>query len=207
MKREVLVASMGAVFLAVLAEGIALANSALWFDGVDDNVEIADSTTLDITGDQLTISAWVRAGRIDKRQVLLAKNAFNANGWILEINPVDFGAGKINFYLDLLGFDRNFGSNTALQVNKWTHVAGVYEGNERRIYIDGQLDTTQAISSSIPSTNEPVRVGGGGNMGRSIKGIIEDVSLYNRPLVPAEIQQLYQNGVSAEPCPGRLLGF
>ena len=161
---------------------------ALEFDGTGDYVEIVNNNaTLDISGDQITVGAWVKAEIIDKRQVIVAKNAYHANSWILEINPVDFGNGKINFYIDLPGSDDNFGSNISIGINQWSYIVGVYDGNQRKIYINGQLDASQTIYGSIPSSAEPVRIGGGGNMRRYIDSLIDEVAIYDRALSAEEI--------------------
>lgn len=170
--------------------------NALSFDGVDDYVGVADDAALDISGEQITVSAWIRADRIDERQVIVAKNAYGANSWILEINPVDFGNGKINFYIDLSGFDGNFGSNTAVAVGDWCHVVGVYDGSEKKIYINGQLDASQAISGAIPTNDQPVRIGGGGNMSRYFDGSIDEVAVYDRALSAGEVERLYRGSLA-----------
>ncbi|NIQ29536.1 MAG: LamG domain-containing protein, partial [Acidobacteria bacterium] len=49
--------SDGTVFGAAWATGVS--GSALDFDGTDDYVELANTSALDITGTQITLSAWI----------------------------------------------------------------------------------------------------------------------------------------------------
>jgi hypothetical protein len=174
-----------------LTDGIS--GKAYCFDGQDDMIEIPESDSLDISGKEITVSAWIKAKRIDRRQVIAAKNALGINSWILEINPIDFAQGHINFYLDLWGIDGNFGSKTPVTVDRWYHVAGVYNGDERRIYINGRFDASQMVSRDIPTNDQPVTIGGWGSPSRYFNGTIDDVALFNRTLSDYEIQQLYEN--------------
>jgi hypothetical protein len=162
-------------------------------------IEIPESDSLDISGRELTVSAWIKAGRINRRQVIAAKNALGINSWILEINPIDFSEGHINFYLDLWGFDGNFGSRTAIMTDTWYHVAGVYNGEERRIYINGRFDAGQMVSREIPTNDQPVTIGGWGTPGRYFSGSIDEAALFRRALSAEQIGELYNN-------PGRLSG-
>lgn len=170
--------------------------TAIQFNGYNDYIEIPDSTTLDIPEKEITISAWIRPDRIDKRQVILAKSNYNADSWILEINPIDYQNGTINFFIAASGIDGNFGSNTTIDAKQWSHIVGVFDGNERKIYINGQLDTTQYISGQIPSNDEPVRIGGGGRMSRYFEGLIDDVRIYSKALSDQNILGIYQSGLN-----------
>jgi hypothetical protein len=188
-----------------LTEGIS--GNAYCFDGQDDMIEIPESDSLDISGKEITVSAWIKAKRIDRRQVIAAKNALGINSWILEINPIDFSEGHINFYLDLWGIDGNFGSKTAITTDTWYHVAGVYNGDERRIYINGRFDASQMVSRDIPTNDQPVTIGGWGSPSRYFNGTIDDVVLFNRALSDYEIQQLYENAGASTGNEQGLVGY
>jgi hypothetical protein len=170
-----------------------ISGNAYYFDGHDDMIEIPESDSLDISGKQITVSAWIKARNIDSRQVIAAKNALGINSWILEINPIDFSEGHINFYLDLWGIDGNFASKTPVTADTWYHVAGVYNGHERKIYINGRLDAGQIVTREIPTNDQPVTIGGWGSPSRYFDGTIDEVALFNTALLDYEIKQLYEN--------------
>ncbi|MHC4527181.1 MAG: WD40 domain-containing protein, partial [Planctomycetota bacterium] len=171
-------------------EGIS--GSAYYFDGEGDFINIEDSPSLDISGSQITVSAWIRPEKIDTRQVIVAKTAGGDNTWLVEINPVDFGPGTINFYMDIEGMDGNFGSRRPVQVGRWHHVACVYDGTQRVIYIDGRFDASQAVSGSLQTNDQPVRIGSWGSLSRFFHGTIDEVLIYSRALSAREIQELHQ---------------
>ena len=169
---------------------------AYYFDGNGDYINIKHSRSLDINGNEITISAWINAKVIDKRQVIVAKTAWGDNTWLVEINPIDWDDGKLNFYLNAGDTDSNFGSRNAIIPNRWHHVAFVYNGKEKIIYINGGYDASEHDSGKIPTNYQPVRIASWGNpIGpaetRYFEGLIDEVSIFKRALSAAEIQQLY----------------
>ena len=169
---------------------------ALEFDGEDDYVDIDESESLDISGDQITVSAWINAERINERQVIAAKTALADNTWLVEINPLDFSDGKLNFFLNTDGRETNSGSESAIDVGTWYHVAFVYNGMEKMIYIDGKFDASEAHSGNIATNDQPVRIASWGGLSdssqtRHFTGKIDDVRIYNYALSGADIAAIY----------------
>lgn len=72
--------------------------------------------------------------------------------------------------------------------NAWTHLAGVYDGTESRLYINGEKVWYEAQSGSIES-GTVYRIGASmGDTNRSaFPGRIDEVLLYNHALSPAAI--------------------
>ncbi len=171
------------------------ANKVLSLDGDGDYVDISDSDSLDISGNEITISAWINTTRLDKRQVIAAKTACGDNTWLVEINPLDCDLGILNFFLNAGGSEEQVCSSGSINVGTWYHVAFIYDGANRSIYINGQYDVSQADSGDIPTNNQPVRIGAwgtlegcGGTPNRYFYGKIDEVAIYNRALTPEEIQ-------------------
>ena len=78
---------------------------------------------------------------------------------------------------------------------QWHHVAGVYDGEELRLYVDGQLDASVGTSGLINVNEHPVYIGENAeHPGREWNGLIDDVRLYNYALSETEIQTLHDAG-------------
>ena len=93
------------------------------FDGINDSVVITDSPSLDITGNQLTIEAWIKVDSTfsDYRQIVSMNN--RKFGLFAQI-----GSGQLVFEVsttDGYGLSR---SNISIPPNRFVHVAGVYNG-------------------------------------------------------------------------------
>ncbi len=166
-------------------------DGALSFDGDGDYVDCGSDSSLNIT-DEMTIIAWINVDRIDERQVIVAKTENVNTTWLVE----KFLDGKLNFYLNAGGSGTNLYSNYIIDTDVWYHVAFVYNGAYKTIYINGQFDTNEADSGSIPINDQPVRIGSwSGSPVRYFDGTIDDVRIYDRALSAEEIWQLYQQGL------------
>ena len=147
-----------------------------------------DSSSLDISGDEITITAWINVNTIDGRHVIAAKTANGDNTWLVEINPYTCGDGKLYFYLNAGNTEGALCSNGSTSADKWCHVAFVYDGNDKAIYIDGQFDSSNADSGNIPTNGQPVRIGNwSGSPARYFNGKIDEVAIYDRALSAGEI--------------------
>ena len=56
------------------------------------------------------------------------------------------------YYVGLIG-------NTVLSANTWHHVAGVYNGSQLQVYVDGALDNSLSTSVTITSTSMSLLIG------------------------------------------------
>lgn len=68
-------------------------------------------------------------------------------------------------------------AETETSVGEWTHYAIVRDGNEMRLYLNGDLDaveTTTWTGDYIYDT-----IGGAGPHGATLDGAIDDIGLYN----------------------------
>jgi hypothetical protein len=112
---------------------------ALSFDGTDD---LAEVTTSAPQGGDLTVEAWVKPNSTAGIQVLLGTDSGTAVA--LRIGSTS-GDGKFFFTPDGAGAVDS-GTVTAVP-GVWQHVAGVYDGSEIRIYVDGTLAGTTTYNA------------------------------------------------------------
>ena len=122
---------------------------SLSLDGVDDYVSVPHSTGLNITG-AITVEAWVKYTSNGNYQNIVAKECYGTTGcggYALQIT----NAGKLRFVIYLGGssFETVSGATTITQ-GEWHHVAGVFDGTQRRVYLDGEQD------GSVSDTSAPV---------------------------------------------------
>ena len=74
-----------------------------------------------------------------------------------------------------------------LPLNAWTHLAATYGSGLLRIYVNGVLVSTQAVTGTMASSTRPVRIGGNTIWGEYFAGRIDEVKIYNRALSVTEI--------------------
>ena len=118
--------------------------SAFSLDGVDDEILVPDSASLDVK-DAITLEVWIFR-RDSSHAGLLDKGAIGTNG------VYELALYQDHFYFRLNGAALNLPSNATIPVGQWTHVAGTYDGITAKIYINGNLDASQPSPARSPKT-------------------------------------------------------
>ncbi|UCD51368.1 MAG: protein kinase [Phycisphaerales bacterium] len=175
---------------------------ALQFDGVGDYVDCGHSSLFDITG-EITVASWIRVTTFDAPvQAVVTKGD---SAWRLH-RP---GGGSS------LGFHCNLQSGSSLVADgtkpvddgNWHHVAGIFDGNETYLYLDGVLNgnsgstrvdgTSRTTTSSEPSyiaTNAfSLWIGDNSEApGNEWCGLIDEVRIYDCALDANDVAALAQ---------------
>jgi len=175
----------------------------LYFDGRNDYIE-EDSGTNIVNGlPEATMMAWIK----------------------LDPNFIDHGAimGQSNFWIRINGSRRlrveipdtkpfTTPTITALSLNKWTHVAAVFNGVDAyekvKLYINGEKvagTNPTGLGLTIPSTsNTKFRIGRAPSNGDiynttadMFKGEMDEVRVFNKALTDEELQKMVYQELDA----------
>ncbi len=84
----------------------------------------------------------------------------------------------------------------SVPLNAWTHLAAAYGGGSLRLYVNGTLASTLALSGSMPASASPLRIGGNAVWPEWFAGLVDEVRVYNRALTQPEIQSDMNTPVS-----------
>lgn len=161
--------------------------NALYFDGVDDYVEVATIQP----GSSFTISMWLR---------------INASpGWapVFEMGTSPrFMFWHYNNFLGALGYsDGPFTSTSdVLLPNHWVYVVYTFDSGaspQNRVFINGDEVSVNNAStvSSIPIIGEVMRIGASTHAGHAtyfFQGAIDELSIWNISLTENEARILYE---------------
>ena len=155
---------------------------ALQLDGINDYVAVAQSSSLDLTGD-LTIALWIKATTTPDYGSLVAKTN-GTSQW-----DYDFYIGldeKLTLYGDDgAGIDPKWAtSNPQPQLpGSWHHVAVTRSGSSVTFYLDGNEVGTKQQSGQYNNRTLPIRIGSDGDSGDAFfDGLIDEVHVYDRAL-------------------------
>jgi len=78
-----------------------------------------------------------------------------------------------------------------ISLNKWTHIAGVYDGSTVKIYINGVLKATTSTTGALKINSTPLYIGASPEFSsREFIGGIDEVSIWNKALTASEINSL-----------------
>jgi hypothetical protein len=158
--------------------------SALSFDGINDSVTVADSPSLDLTG-ALTLSAWVNpAITTTSYKTVMIKN------YTYFLYASARGCGNGGILAGLSGTPaRVVCDTTPLAVNTWTHLAVTYDGATVRLYRNGVLKSSAAVTGGPAVTAGTLQLGAS-QYGEHFKGKLDEARVYNRALSAAEVLAL-----------------
>jgi hypothetical protein len=176
------------------------------FDGKSDYVDFGNATAFRLVG-SMTISAWIKATSNPIDDAAIVSNFYHnldyGLGYQLD-TTVDRGPRVIGFKLaDACGNVMVRYGATPLLVDRWYHVAGVYDPRAKTIdvYLNGQPDDgflSGPVSPRRRSTRMPLYVGRRSDRsGFAFAGDIDDVRIYSRALTKDEIA-LAMDGTDVE---------
>jgi beta-galactosidase len=125
---------------------------AVLFNGLDDFVEITSDPVLNITGNALTLETWIYPRGFNGSNALITKGQYS---FALEQNHKDsiyftVCTDRINRISAYLPRDWNY---------NWHHVAGIYNGNEIMIWLDGKKIASGPANGSVKRTYYEITIG------------------------------------------------
>jgi hypothetical protein len=158
--------------------------SALSFDGQDSWVTINNSTSLTLAKG-MTLEAWVNPASLSNWSAVILKERPSGLSYALYANNGAFQPPS--GYVDISSTDFSAVGNSTIPLNAWSYLTATYDGAHLNVYVNGVLASSQAVSGSIISSTNALRIGGDSIWGEYFKGLIDEVRIYNRSLNQAEI--------------------
>ncbi len=162
-------------------------SGALSFDGTDDYVELP---TMNL-GNTFSVEFWMYPTSTYAPQNLVSNSASGGNyGELLLV-----GNGTSLSYW--LGGEKARTPSGSIEQNKWSHVGLTHDGYKTRLYINGVLQGTS--DPYLMTFNNPLRLGATfDNSLSKFKGLLDEVSLYDRALSDVELLAIVGAGSSGK---------
>jgi cysteine-rich repeat protein len=172
-------------------------SDSLTFDGIDDQVRVANSGDFSFAVTEFTVTLFAKSTMGDRS--VLGNYSAAHRGWGLYF----YSDGRVNFF----GYG-NGGTNDnafagGVLDNAWHHIAGVYKqsggGLTIETYVDGVLiGTNTAPVGDITSSSDLLF---GHYLGQpNYAGMLDDIRVYGRALTAGEVESLSDGCTSAPPC-------
>jgi PKD repeat protein len=175
---------------------------AMKFDGVNDWITVNDSASLDLTT-AMTLEAWVypTVANATADTILVKEDGSNSAYYLYgaEDTPQPVAGARIG------GYQSPRGPST-LAANQWTHLAGTFDGQSIKLFVNGAQVAEQSVTGTIPASSGVLRIGGNAIWGEFFKGYIDEVRIYNRALSATEIVADSQKAISSTNPPEAKLG-
>lgn len=176
---------------ATMLGGPGKLGDAVYFDGVDDTIDVTSSRGLLLDSGMMTLAGW-------------AKPSSHQTGWHAIV-----GKGNWEYWLEIGGEGNDMRPEVGLNgapphravsaipvpVGDWSFIAGTFDGATLRIYVNGVEAGNFAYSAAINQSSNPLTIGNAGHY-EYFNGWIDEVSVWNRPLTADEILSLYLRGAT-----------
>ncbi len=195
-------------------------NSAYYFDGLNDYIEILNSPTLNFQAtDDFSISVWVNVDSIqydirgNNNEIIGKWNTYKSTGYPFAIRYWNNYAPSDNQQrIFSLRYDsENCGHNPlitadcAITSGEWHHLVLIKSGSTLLYYQDGILLGTATDNTSLTCNTQnsnPIYIGKRDLNTRYFTGFIDDLVFYNRALSADEVNMLFSiNNWSYTPPP------
>ncbi len=181
------VTSAAVVADQTLATSLQGSGNALNFDGVNEFVSVPDDASLE-TSSTLTVEAWVRPDVTTSFRGIAAR--YFTGGDASNVFALQINSGNYQFVVN--ESDNNLiTASSAATASTWTHVAGVADGTNVNIYVDGILMSSTAYDGTITSNSSRGLFIGKyrtEDLFGAYDGLIDEVRIWNTARTAAEIQ-------------------
>jgi hypothetical protein len=176
--------------------------ASLDFDVTDDYIRITDDPVFH-PSNSITLMAWVNIDATSCYSKIVCK-PYSNSGWSTPyvswcLSASNACTGKP--YLDITtgGSKAVHTAITTLQTSVWYHIAGVWNGSNMKIYINGIQENGQTGKSGTldyNSQNNDINIGSRGSYsnGEYINGRVDEVKIFNYALTPEQIRENYNAG-------------
>jgi hypothetical protein len=164
-----------------LIEGVF--GKALEFDGKTAG-QIPDHASLDIV-DTITIEFWANIKGGEAIQSGVEKGI----AWVPGLYNLAalYNGGTILQFFDLPDVCNDENIGPSIQDGEWHFLAGIWDGDDILLYIDGELEADMPCKGELKPNNDPLFIGARGGSGRFLTGALDEIKVYNYALTKDEL--------------------
>jgi len=192
----------------LISDRFGIANSAYYFDGIDNEVLMGYHSSLDILGD-ITICAWFKTETPQWGSLVSNFDQHGPdNGYELCIGSLYEDGGFVYFECAKDDIRDGLSTNASFNDGQWHFVVATLAPDgtsRRRVFVDTieRSGYNNPLGGPIPSIgptpNYPFKIGAASNrtgpeVNANFNGIIDDVRIYDGVLSDSEIEFLFLEG-------------
>jgi len=176
--------------------------NAVFFDGVDDFLDLGESDFTIGETNAFTISFWVNISAlpVDGTSIFIRRGLY-----IYPFSLHVITSGFVTFGIRTMEGTSYISGNTRVVENDWYHIAASFEDGNMSLYINGELESSRELYGTL-NVDDPwsVEEGQVGQMPRledaHLNGLMDELKIYNTALADFEIYDIYVSE-SIQPTP------
>lgn len=166
--------------------GTGQSGSCLVCNGSSTNVHVLNAANLNPVN-AITMMAWAKTSE-NKTTKILQKGDWDGHGigqgkwdgWNVHIRMADNTSKTIHW------------GNGLPILNEWYHLALTYDGTILKMYVNGQLKNSLAVSGSLKVNTRDLSIGSDNGAQKFFNGSIDEAKFFNAALTQTEIQANYE---------------
>lgn len=146
--------------------------------------DCGNNTLFNITGNQITLEAWVNPARYNGG-IFQKENVALDGGYRMYINS----QGQLCFGLYIGGsWSEVKTASGILPINSWSHICGTYNGTTQSIYISGVLVASKSTTGNITSSSVNLFIGRDHSTNyESYEGLIDEMAIWSTARIQTQI--------------------
>jgi len=152
-------------------------------------VTIPNAPSLDIRS-AVSVEAWVRPS-VSHNGGILEKTV---DGWANSQYMLFLEAGVAKFRLRNAAGALQTVDGPTLALNTWSHVVGTFDGATMRLYVNGALAASAALSGPLAGGSGPTYIGRLGQSYYPFQGTLDEVAVFPVALSAERVRAHYQGG-------------
>ncbi len=151
-----------------------------------------------ITGNQITVEAWVFPFALPENQnskMIVARPYYGKEPWRgYDLSLGNWGATDHPSYMFIIGdgkmpINAAYATDTSLaQTGEWVHLAGTYDGVNVKLYKNGILVASAPFTANIGAGDTGFYIGSFGQLDKTFQGLIDEIRVWNIARTQTEIQ-------------------
>ena len=165
----------------------------LAFNGTTTFMEVPHHELLNL-GANFTITAWSLTNALPAQHIGLPRKEAE-----YVMHPTEGGDFfNLRFYIGQGGaWAAPVVSDGHVNYGDWAHIAGTYDGETLKSWIDGEVSAEAALPAEAAPTTNVLRWSNDCCGGRMYDGVLDEIVILNRALTEDEMQTLMNDGMDA----------
>lgn len=178
-------------------------------DGLDDYIEIEQNMSFD-TLSSFAVEFWIKTSEtMNYENDTIFSIYHSGNDYLLDFVMINNSKYLFSSYHKGLTSKQELFLNYNFTPNKYYHIVNQYDGNNKQIYVNGNLLADVSVTDDLVSSNNNIIIGAknkSDNILDNFRGLIDEVKMYKRSLSATDIRSNYHNFASvAKGCCNYLL--
>ncbi|MFN8160278.1 MAG: Ig-like domain-containing protein [Solirubrobacterales bacterium] len=169
-------------------------NTAVGFDGVDDQVQVASTSGLNPTS-AVSVETWLRPTALPADTATLLRKD---QQYLLRLTSA--GAVILRVWKTTTTYSELQTADGLVSAGSWFHVVGTFNGSTMRIFLNGTQRASKTFSSSVNTTSNPLYIGSSGGYDR-LSGRLDETAVYPTALSASRVQAHYNRAYLIDTTP------